>query len=97
MLEYKVDNHTYGFSYKELKEEYFKHIEMSDKKFMENLPSALHLACFICFIKEVPTYICLSDKGIIHELTHLLQHGQTDAVINLKDIRKLFKKQLKLA
>lgn len=97
MMTYVLEGKHYGFSYLELKEEYYKHIKMSDKDFMLNLPSALHLACFICFVKEIPTYNCLSDTGIIHELVHLLQHGESDEVIVLKDIRKLFKEQLKLS
>lgn len=97
MIEYLVDDVKYGLSYRELRELYWEFIGLSDSEFMEKLPSALHLACIICFLKEVPTSICLSDKGIIHELTHLLEHGENDKMIVLKDIRKLFKKQLKLA
>ena len=96
MIEYNVGDTKYLLHYQELKDHYIKHLEMSDEEFMKNIPSALHLACIICFLKEIPTYACLSDKGIIHELTHLLQFGETE-LINLKEIRKVFKKQLKLS
>lgn len=95
MITYLVGDKKYVFSYSELKEEYLKHLDMTDEEFLKNLPSALHIASFICFVKEIPTYICLADDGIIHELIHLLQHG-ADELIVLKDIRKLFEKQLKL-
>lgn len=68
---------------------------MSDSEFLENLPDALHLACFICFLKEIPTYVCLTDKGIIHELVHLLKENGTTT--SLKEIRELFKITLALA
>jgi len=80
MIEYVVEGDKYMLHYQELKDHYITHLEMSDEEFMKNLPSALHLACVICFLKEIPTYICLSDKGVIHELTHLLQHGETELI-----------------
>lgn len=94
-MEYLIQGTKYLLSYQELKGHYISHIAMSDEEFMSNLPSALHLACIICFLKEIPSYICLSDEGIIHELTHLLH--LEDSVVDLKEIRELFKQQLKLA
>lgn len=95
MIQYLVGEDKYHFSYQELREQYILHTEMSDEEFLKNLPSALHLAIYICFIKETPSYICLSDKGIVHEIAHLIQFGDGE-VIDLKEIRKLFKKALKL-
>lgn len=69
---------------------------MTDEEFLKNLPSALHLATVICFFKETPSYICLCDIGIIHELVHLL-HIPEDTQGRLRDIRKDFEFQLKLA
>jgi hypothetical protein len=69
---------------------------MSDEEFMMNIPSALHLACVICFLKEIPGYVCLSDVGIIHELTHLL-HIPDSPTSDLKGIRELFRVQLMLS
>lgn len=96
-MRYQVDDGTfYDVSYKDLREEYRGHVQMSDEDFMKNLPSALHIASIICWFKEIPTYICLSDKGIIHELVHLL-HCPEEPTVVLKDIRKLFEEQLKLS
>lgn len=95
-MEYVVDGTHYIMSYRKLREEYHRHLEMTDKEFLKNLPSAAHLACIICFLKETPSYLVLSDKGIIHELIHLIHHGE-QPLINLKDIRKLFKETLKLS
>lgn len=95
MIEYKIGKNKYGLSYSELKEYYILHKEMTDEEFIKNLPSALHLACIICFLKEIPTYLCLSDNGVVHELVHLLEHGETE-LIKLSQIRKKFNKQLKL-
>lgn len=69
--------------------------DMSDADFLKNLADALHLACVICFLKEIPTYVCLSDKGIIHELVHLLKENGTTTEI--EEIRDLFKLTLCLA
>lgn len=92
-MEYLVEGTKYKLSYSDLKEKYILTVQLSDNEFIEQLPKALHLACIICYLKEIPTYVCLSDKGIIHELTHLLHiPEQTD----IKQVRQLFKKQLEL-
>lgn len=91
-IEYLIEGEKYRLSYQELREHYQEHIEMTDFEFMNNLNSALHLACIICFLKEVPSYNCLSDKGIIHELTHLLNFGEKDkTTVDLQKVREFFK------
>lgn len=95
MIEYIVDNHKYSLSYSELKEEYQRFVAMKDKEFLANLPAALHLACVICWLKEVPTYVVLGDRGIIHELAHEIHIGRANTTA-LKEIRKSFKLWLKL-
>lgn len=94
-IEYLSGSNTFSLSYKELKNQYHIFCEMSDKDFLNEIPDALHLACLICFLKEIPTYVCLTDKGIIHELIHLLKKDQTTT--ELKEIRELFKITLELA
>lgn len=94
-MEYTVDGSTYTLHYQELREKYNELCSVSDEEFMKKLPEALHLACVICYLKEVPTYLCLSDKGIIHELVHLL-HIPEGNTATLRDIRKLFEFWLKL-
>lgn len=95
-MEYLDDGKKYRLSYQELREEYIRHLEMTDEEFMQNLPSALHLACIICFLKETPTYLTLNDTGIVHQLVHLLHFGDTP-LDPLNEIRALFKLQLNLA
>lgn len=68
---------------------------MLDNEFLDNLPQALHIACVICYLKEINTENCLSDEGIIHQLIHLLDIPD-DPIIDIKKIRQLFKEQLKL-
>lgn len=96
-LDYCVGTAIYSLSYTEMKEQYHKFVKMSDDEFVENLPAALHFACFVCWFKEIPTYVCLIDDGIIHELAHLLHKDVGYGKYELKKIRKLFKEQLKLA
>ncbi len=92
-IEYIVEDTKFSLSYKELKEHYTIFCEMSDQDFINNLPDAIHLACMICFLKEIPTYVCLSDKGVIHELAHLLKDNSVSA---LNEIRKSFREVLRL-
>ena len=92
-MEYLVGGQKYTLSYQELKDQYLLHLEMSDVEFVKNLASALHLACIICFLKEIPTHVCLSDKGIVHELVHLL-HIPKEQNVSLSKVRELFKNQL---
>lgn len=91
---YLVDDKKYSFSYQELREEINLVLEMTDDEFLDNIPKILHIACFACYIKEIPTYLCLSDEGIIHQLVHLLH--LTDFIYDLKEIRKLFELTCKL-
>jgi len=94
-LEYLSEGSLFLMSYRELKEYYLSFCRMSDTDFLKELPNALHFACVVCFLKEIPTYVCLTDKGIIHELVHLLTDGGTTT--SLQDIRKLFGVSLELS
>lgn len=93
-IQYLSDGSQYSLSYQELKEHYQVMCEMSDVDFLKNIPDAIHLACIICFLKETPTYVCLTDTGIIHELVHLLKDDGTTTP--LEEIRELFKMTLRL-
>jgi hypothetical protein len=96
MLEYVLDGHHYSLSYQSLREEYHRFCQMTDEEFMKQLPAATHLACVICFLKEVPTYVALCDIGIIHELVHLM-HIPDGNTRSLGDIRTLFEQTLHLS
>jgi len=95
MFEYLEDGRKFGFNYQELKQQYIIFCEMSDREFIDNLVDITHLAVFICFIKNIPSYVCLSDLGIVHELVHLMKEDGTTT--SLSDIRELFKQQCELA
>lgn len=94
-MEYLSGDKKFSLSYSELKGYYNDFCDMSDSEFLENIHNALHLACVICFLKEVPTSVCLTDTGIIHELVHL-SGGEIDPIIDISEIRDLFKTNLKL-
>ncbi|WP_431129724.1 hypothetical protein [Flagellimonas flava] len=94
-MEYLVDGKKFGLSYKNLKNRYQEFIEMDDDTFLANIIDAAHFAIMVCYLKEIPTYLCLSDTGIVHELVHLMTPGQSPT--ELKDIRETFKEQLKLS
>lgn len=96
-LIYDYDNlpHKFSFSYRELKEDYLEIKEYSDEEFLENLPDILHTTVFICWLKEIPTSVCLSDYGVIHEITHLLT--KTESPFNSLDkIREIWNNQCRL-
>lgn len=94
-MEYIIDDKRFVLSYQELKEEYLRFCKMSDNEFLGNLPAAAHLACIICYVKEIPAQVCLADTGVIHELIHLIHIPDCD-LLSLAKIRKLFKESLKL-
>lgn len=96
-MQYIVEGTIFDWSYSELRQGYHHFITLSDDEFLADLPAILHFACFVCFVKEIPNSVCLSDKGIIHELVHILQSGIDGSVTRLSEIRQLFEEQLKLA
>lgn len=92
-MTYLVNGNEYHVSYRELKEAHNQICLLNNADFMEQLPDILHLACMICFFKEMPNNVCLSDEGIIHQLTHLLANVD-DSAVNLEGIREDFAKTL---
>lgn len=96
VMEYLVNDIKYNFSYKGLKEDYHRLIAMSDKEFLENLPTALHFACFCSYVKELGLEATLGEEGIIHNLIHLI-HIPNEPLVDLRQIRKSFKELLLLA
>lgn len=94
MMEYILEDKKFSVSYRELKELYHNFKDMSDEEFDKNILDVLHFSCIVCYFKEIPTYICLSDIGIVHEISHYMVDKD---IIKLKDLRKLFNEQLKLS
>lgn len=95
-ITYLVDDSKYEFSYQDLKAHYKRFRALSDSEFLQNLPEILHLSCMISFIKGLSPMETLSDKGIIHQLTHLLCKTEGPDV-NLEAIRTKFNEQMQLA
>jgi hypothetical protein len=91
MLQYLVGDGQYGFSYTELKENYERFKAMRDEEFLASLEHALHFAVFVCYIKEIPAYVCLSDIGVVHQLVHLIVSDTREyALRELSKIRETF-------
>ena len=95
-MEYLVDGTKYSLSYSDLRDRYNEFVALTDQEFMERISEALHLACVIAYLKEIPNEWIVSDKGIIHEMIHLIHIGE-DPLVNLQEIRESFKEMLKLA
>lgn len=91
---YLEQDYRFIFSYPALKKEYNRFVDMSDIDFLNNLASAAHLACYISYIKELPPEDTIGDKGIVHELIHLMD---MDKLYDVRAIREQFKELLKLA
>lgn len=95
-IEYIVDGSTYGLSYSELKSEHEKLCSLSDEEFSKNLLGALHLACIIAYLKELPTSAIMSDRGVVHLLAHQL-HIPESTKNEFSEMREKFQKVLALA
>lgn len=97
-MEYVLDGKRYSASYQDLREEHARFVQMSDKRFLKELPAAMHFAVFVCWFKELPTSQVLSDEGIVHQLAHLIHlKGEPLVMGSLGEIRELFDRQLRLA
>lgn len=95
-LIYQVDGVSYALSYSELKSEHERLCSLSDKEFLECAKEALHLACIIAYLKEIPTATLLSDRGVIHLLSHQL-HIPSDCKHEIVEMREKFQKVLALS
>lgn len=95
-LEYRVGDKTYALSYKELRDKYVEFISIKDREFKERLPEALHLACIISYLKEIPNNCLVADDGLLHLIAHQL-HIPDDTTHEFREMRRLFKKLLALA
>lgn len=93
-MEYLVEGEKFTMDYRELRAKYQGFTEMDDKTFMQNLIDATHFACYVCYLKNISSQICLSDKGIIHELIHLMK--DETMYTPLEEVRKMFNEQLEL-
>ncbi len=88
-MDYQLDGKTFSFNYYELRNDYRRFRNMTDKLFIEHAADILHFAEIVCFFKNEPTSVVLSDVGLIHELTHLVI-GEESARFRLAEIRDEF-------
>lgn len=96
MIEYIEDGHKYTFSYSETKEHYYRICNYTDTEFKENIVEILHIACFICYLKEVGIGV-LGDRGLIHELVHHLHLKDEPLNQSIHELRSQFQTICKLA
>lgn len=95
-IHYTVDGTTYSLNYQELKFRYEDICQYSDEQFMEELPEIAHLACVVSFFKGLGSNATIGDKGIIHELIHLMTEPN-EPTNNLQEIRESFNDKIKLS
>lgn len=95
MIDYLVNGHKYGLSYADLREKYREFRAMSDQDFLVSLPRLAHFVCIVGWMKELPADATIGDRGIVHELIHLMAAGGTTT--SLADVRAQFNALLELA
>lgn len=88
----------YGLSYCELRADYWRFRSMANEEFLDSLISVLHFAVFVCWVKEVGLGV-LDDRGLIHELVHLLdpKTAENARTYDLPRIRMDFNEVCELA
>lgn len=94
-IHYLIDGVEYSFNYQELKFRYEDICQYSDKQFMEELPEIAHLACIVSYLKGLGTQATIGDKGIIHEIIHLMTNPE-EPTNNITEIRLKFNKLIQL-
>src|SRR5699024_3007402 len=94
-IHYTVEGTTYSLDYQDLKKRYQAVVNYSDEVFMDNLPEIAHLACIISYFKGLGNNATIGDKGIIHELIHLMT-DKYEPTNDLQEIRKSFNDKIKL-
>jgi hypothetical protein len=97
-MEYLVGGHRYSFNYQNRREDFLKYKQMSDAEFVENAFSALHFAMHVCYVKDLGCEATISDKGVCHQLLHLLDGDCRAGVLaKLDEIRASFNTVCELA
>lgn len=94
-IHYLIDGVEYSFNYQELKFRYEDICQYSDEQFMEELPEIAHLACIVSYLKGLGAQATIGDKGIVHELLHLMTEPD-EPTNSLQEVRKSFNDKIKL-
>lgn len=90
-FDYKVEGSTYSMDYQQLKNHFEKFQSFNDSDFIENAIKIFHFASFVCYFKNIPTQTILCDKGILHQLVHLIDEDTKEyAVREISEIRERF-------
>lgn len=90
-FDYKVEGSTYSMDYQQLKNHFIQFKEMSDVDFVAQAIKIFHFASFVCYFKNIPTQTILCDKGILHQLAHLIDEDtKEDAIREISEIRERF-------
>lgn len=99
VTDYRGETRHYGISYADLRDEHRELCSMSTSDFMSRLPRAIHLACVIGWLKELPADATVGDAGIVHELVHLIcgTYDHEERNSTFAAIRKQFAEVLRLA
>ena len=71
-MEYIVDGKNYILSYQELRESYYEYIGLSDYEFLDRIIEVLHFVCIVSYLKEIPGYLLVNDRGLVHLIAHIL-------------------------
>lgn len=86
---YVIEGQRFSYWPDELEAAHRHLCALPDAEFLQALPEALHLACMLCFVLDTPIHECLSDRGVIHQLAHLIHIGGEPAV-ELRLVREKF-------
>lgn len=95
-MRYLINGIEYLFDYSHVKSLYERYSTCTDDEFMDNLPNIAHLACFVCYLKGFGNDSTISDKGIIHELIHLMTEPK-EPTNKLQEVRQSFNEKIKLS
>lgn len=94
MIYLQENGKQYHLSYQELKEDYARFLRMSDAEFLQNLLHAMHFACVVSYLKELPAEGLVSDQGLLHEMIHVLLFGVDSPDVDLTALRAQFEELL---
>ena len=89
-MQYIIGQKRFHLSYAELKEDFERFDDLSDKDFFETyIWEVLHFVCVVSYLKELANIQTLSDVGLLHQLIHT-QLMRDEPLINKEEIRQQF-------
>lgn len=86
--QYQIDGHTFSYTDADLLVPHASLCAATDADFLQRLPEALHLACMLCFVRGIPSSECLSDRGVVHQIAHLIHLDEP--AVSLFEVRQAF-------